>query len=109
MMWAKALIYKRSFVCIMVLLGWFGISGIVYGIDALDTGENREGMFFTARTFVFKLGQSLALLLFTALATIDPASGTGYRLAAFSAAILCFIGALALLAYQEKEMNQRLE
>jgi Na+/melibiose symporter-like transporter len=116
--------------------GWFGISGIVYGIviavmasvpiailgilpqamvadlahiDAIDTGENREGMFFAARTFAFKLGQSLALLLFTALATIDPASGSGYRLAAFSAAILCFVGALALLAYQEKEMNQRLE
>ena len=70
-------------------------------IDAMDTGENRKGMFFAARTFAFKLGQSLA--------TIDPASGTGYRLAAFSAAILCFVGALALLAYQEKEMNRRLE
>jgi GPH family glycoside/pentoside/hexuronide:cation symporter len=39
-------------------------------IDAMDTGENRKGMFFAARTFAFKLGQSLALLLFTALATI---------------------------------------
>ena len=49
--------------------------------DARKTGENREGMFYAARTFAFKLGQSVSMLLFTALATIG-SGGTGYRIVA---------------------------
>ena len=38
--------------------------------DARRTGSNREGMFYASRTFAFKLGQSLSMLLFTAISTI---------------------------------------
>lgn len=48
--------------------------------DAKRTGSNREGMFYAARTFAFKLGQSLSMLLFTAISTIGGTAGTGYRL-----------------------------
>ena len=39
--------------------------------DAIVTGEKREGMFFAARTFAMKLGQSIAMLVFTSLAIIS--------------------------------------
>ena len=47
--------------------------------DSIVTGEKREGMFFAARTFAMKLGQSIAMLVFTSLAIIgaeavDPSS-----------------------------------
>ena len=38
--------------------------------DAIVTGEKREGMFFAARTFAMKFGQSLAMLVFTSLAVL---------------------------------------
>ena len=31
--------------------------------DAITSGSNREGMFYAARTFAFKLGQSLSMLI----------------------------------------------
>ncbi len=69
--------------------------------DAIVTGEKREGMFFAARTFAFKLGQSLSMLIFTSLATIHPESGFGYRLAAVIATGICISGALVLTQYNE--------
>jgi GPH family glycoside/pentoside/hexuronide:cation symporter len=79
------------------LSGLFGIPGLISGIlvvivaafpmailgilpqtivadiaksDALVTKENHDGMFFAARTFSMKMGQSVAALLFTSLGTI---------------------------------------
>ena len=49
--------------------------------DSIRTGSNREGMFYAARTFAFKLGQSLSMLIFTAVSTIGAGDGTGYRVA----------------------------
>lgn len=74
--------------------------------DAKRTGSNREGMFYAARTFAFKLGQSLSMLLFTAVSTIGNASGTGYRIAAFGAACLCFLGGIVFLFYDERKISQ---
>ncbi len=72
--------------------------------EAIKTGDNREGMFYAARTFAFKLGQSLAMLIFTAVSTIGTATGAGYRIAAFGAAILCFIGGVIFLLYNERKI-----
>lgn len=71
--------------------------------ESKTTGENREGMFFAARTFSFKLGQSVSLLLFTSLATIKPEIGLGYRIALIVAVFFTLLGAFALTKYQEKE------
>lgn len=73
--------------------------------DAITTGENREGMFYAARTFAFKLGQSVSMLMFTAIATIGT-NGLGYRIAAIVAACFCFCGGAVLLAFNEKKINQ---
>ena len=72
--------------------------------DAVLTGENREGMFFAARTFAFKFGQSIAMLVFTAFASIGTETGLGYRIAAVSAAVICLLGALILSRYNEEKI-----
>lgn len=76
--------------------------------DEITTGENRDGMFFAARTFSMKLGQAVAAVLFTSLASIGTQSGLGYRIAAFVCAILCVIAAIILGFYREKEVMAKL-
>ena len=83
--------------------------------DKLDTGESRQGMFFAARTFGMKLGQSGAMLLFTSLALIGRNAlkgtlqyGLGYRITAFAAAVLCLLGGLVFLRYREKDVIARI-
>ncbi|MBR2284014.1 MAG: MFS transporter [Ruminococcus sp.] len=79
--------------------------------DKLATGESRQGMFYAARTFAFKLGQSAAMLLFTSIAVIGSSTpagesghNIGYRLTAITAAVLCLAGGLVFLRYNEKKM-----
>ena len=86
--------------------------------DAVTTGENREGMFFAARTFAMKLGQSLAMLVFTSLAIIGndatmeelknsndiTATQTGLMIVGFVAVLFCVLGAVALFFYNEKKV-----
>ena len=86
--------------------------------DAIITGEKREGMFFAARTFAMKLGQSLAMLVFTSLAVIGSAqdlssndltaSPDGLRIVAIVAVCFCVLGAVILAAYDEKKVMKTL-
>ncbi len=114
---------------IIVLLGSFpqAIFGIIPQTivadialsDEVQTGESRSGMFYAARTFAMKLGQSLAMLLFTSLATIGAAkalaqtaeageqaagSPLGYRIVALVAAICCILGGLIMKVFNEKKI-----
>lgn len=73
------------------------------------TGQDRQGMFYAARTFAMKMGQSVAMLLFTGVSTIGMASGTGYRIAAVCAAILCGIGGIVFAFYDERKVLAVLE
>lgn len=73
--------------------------------DKKQTGESREGMFYAARTFAFKLGQSVAMLLFTSISLIG-SNGFGYRLTAIIAAVLCLGGAIVFLAYHESKISK---
>ncbi len=77
--------------------------------DAKLTGSNREGMFYAARTFAFKMGQSLSMLLFTAISTIGAGTGLGYRITAFLAGAFCVLGALVFLSYNERKINSVIE
>ena len=82
--------------------------------DARTTGENREGMFFAARTFAMKFGQSVAMLVFTSLAVLGTkqdtdandltASTEGLRIVAIVAVVFCVLGAVILAAYNEKKV-----
>ena len=77
-------------------------------VEALKTGENRSGMFFAARTFAFKLGQSIAMLLVTAFATIGQDTGLGYRITAIAAAAVCILGGVLFMLYDEKKVYARI-
>ncbi len=77
--------------------------------DSRDTLENREGMFFAARTFLFKLGQSVSILIFTSLATIGRSTGLGYRLALYVAIGFSILGAVLLLRYNEKRVLKSID
>ncbi|OJF76240.1 MAG: sodium:solute symporter [Treponema sp. CETP13] len=76
--------------------------------DGIKTGENRQGMFFAARTFCFKLGQSLAMLLFTSISIMGSLDGSttllGCRMVAMIAAILCACGGIVLIFFNEKKI-----
>ena len=100
----------------MALLGIIpqSIVADVAEAEAVVTGENREGMFFAARTFSMKLGQSIAMLVFTSLAILgveqdltanDLAAGTyGLTIVAIAAVVFCVLGAIILLFFKEKKI-----
>ncbi len=71
-------------------------------VDALETGEQRSGMFFAARTFAFKMGQALAMVVFTSV-TVSKTQ-MSYRLTAVIATVCCLIGACLFFLYNEKKI-----
>ena len=100
----------------MALLGIIpqSIVADVAEAEAVTTGQNREGMFFAARTFAMKFGQSLAMILFTSLAILGMdqdktsndivASKFGLVIVAIVAVAFCILGAVILLFYREKKV-----
>ena len=101
----------------MALLGIIpqSIVADVAEAEAKTTGENREGMFFAARTFAMKFGQSLAMILFTSLAVSMAAAGAasagevypskeGMIIVAIVAVAFCLAGAAILFFYNEKKV-----
>ena len=100
----------------MALLGIIpqSIVADVAEADGVVTGENREGMFFAARTFAMKFGQSLAMLLFTSLAIIGTtqnadsnditASTLGMTIVGIVAVAFCLFGAAIIFFYNEKKV-----
>ena len=100
----------------MALLGIIpqSIVADVAEAEAKTTGQNREGMFFAARTFAMKFGQSLAMILFTSLAVSMSASSSGGTevypskegliIVAIAAVAFCIAGAVILMLYREKKV-----
>ena len=101
----------------MALLGIIpqSIVADVAEADGIETGENREGMFFAARTFAMKFGQSFAMLIFTSLAIIGvknidttqndiTASTLGMTIVGVVAVVFCVLGAVILGFYREKKV-----
>ncbi len=68
--------------------------------DAIESGENREGMFYAARTFSMTLGQSIAMILFSSIATLG-SGGFGYRVTAMVATAFCLLGGIVFMRYRE--------
>ena len=104
----------------MALLGIIpqSIVADVAEAESRTTGQNREGMFFAARTFAMKFGQSLAMILFTSLAILGTAqaensndivaSKPGLLVVAIVAAVFCALGAVILLFYREKKIMKEI-
>ncbi len=94
-------------------------------LNTLETGEDRSGMFFAARTFAMKLGQALSMLVYTSItaaavtivrahtdsagvetltAELQREIQGPYRTAAAVATAACLVGAIIFLFYNEKEI-----
>ena len=84
-------------------------------LSYLQSGEDRSGMFFAARTFAMKLGQALSMLIYTSVTAatiIKTAEGleersvspSQYRATAWIATAACLIGAFLFFLYREKEV-----
>ena len=59
--------------------------------------------FFAARTFAFKLGQGIAMIIFTSLAVYG---ASGYRISLIIALIFSVLAAIALFFYKEKDVME---
>ena len=83
-------------------------------LSRLETGEDRSGMFFAARTFAFKMGQAIAMVVFTSMTVAQVVNGESvvlpgqYRATAVVATVTCLIGALLFLLYNEKMILGRI-
>ena len=98
-------------------------------LNTLETGEDRSGMFFAARTFAMKLGQALSMVIYTSItaAAVTVLAGqsntdsvsslapellkqvqTPYRTTAAVATVACLIGAIIFLFYNEKEIMSKI-
>ncbi|MBR3473810.1 MAG: MFS transporter [Oscillospiraceae bacterium] len=85
-------------------------------LSTLETGEDRSGMFFAARTFAMKLGQALSMVVYTSVTAaailesgekyVAPAQ---YRTVTWVAVVTCLIGAILFLFYDEKGVLGRID
>ena len=84
-------------------------------LSTLETGEDRSGMFFAARTFAMKMGQALSMVIYTSVTVkhlvngVEMVESSQYRTVAVIATVTCLIGAFLFLLYNEKMILTRIE
>lgn len=71
--------------------------------DGIKTGNFKAGVFFAGRTFMQKMGMSIANLIFPSLLLLGNSitNDTGVRVSAVAALIFCIAGLLLFLKYDE--------
>jgi GPH family glycoside/pentoside/hexuronide:cation symporter len=71
--------------------------------DAIDTGENREGMFFAVKYLFVKLGQTMGIALFAFLTVYgkDPGNDLGLRLNGLCGFALCLVAFIFFTRFRE--------
>jgi len=79
--------------------------------DGIRTGNFKAGIFFGARTFMSKMGQMFAGIVFPSLLILgmEPGHDFGVRLTAIVAMGFTVLGGLLLLPYKEREILQTLQ
>ena len=82
-------------------------------LNTLETGEDRSGMFFAARTFAMKMGQAISMVVYTSItATVNTTFKSNvqvpYRIAAGVATAFCLLGAILFLLYNEKSIMAKI-
>ena len=73
--------------------------------DAIETGENREGMFFAVKYLFVKLGQTMGIALFAFLTVYgkDPGHDLGLRLNGICGFVLCLAAFIFFTRFREKK------
>lgn len=77
--------------------------------DAARTGEQREGMFFAARTLMQKFGQTFGVVSFAMLTTLgnDVGDDLGIRASGVVGFVLCLGAGLVFARYDERSVVAR--
>jgi len=80
--------------------------GDIATIDARRTGESKEGMYYAVQTFMSKLGQMIAMVIFSSLLLLGKDAGhdLGVRLTGVTAAVIGMLALLIFLRYKEEEV-----
>lgn len=78
--------------------------------DTVKYGVNREGVFGAARSFVTKIGTSLAIMIVPSLTVIGAATGEnigtlGLRLTGVVGGAICLLAVIVFWIYNEKEVH----
>lgn len=102
-----ALFVSFLFAVLNVLPGAMMADIIQY--DTVTTGINQEGIFGAARSFIVKIGNSLAIMIVPSLIVTGAASGEnvgvlGLKLTAIAGSVLCILAIFVLSRYNEKEV-----
>ena len=79
--------------------------------DGIETGKYKAGIYFGTRTFMMKLGISLANLLFPSFLLLGRSvdNPIGIRTAAAAACVFCLIGLGLFTMYNEKKVINTLK
>ena len=102
-----ALFVSFPFAVLNVLPGAMMADIIQY--DTVTTGVNQEGIFGAARSFIVKMGNSLAIMIVPSLIVTGAAAGEnvgvlGLKLTAVAGSIFSLLAIFVLLRYKEQEV-----
>lgn len=102
-----ALFVSFPFAVLNVLPGAMMADIIQY--DTVVTGINQEGIFGAAKSFIVKMGNSLAIMIVPSLVVTSAAAGEnvgvlGLKLTAVAGSLFCILAIFVLLCYREKEV-----
>ena len=102
-----ALFVSFPFAVLNVLPGAMMADIIQY--DTVTTGANQEGIFGAARSFIVKIGNSLAIMIVPSLIVTGAAAGEnvgvlGLKLTAVGGSIFSLLAIFVLLRYKEQEV-----
>ena len=102
-----ALFVSFPFAVLNVLPGAMMADIIQY--DTVTTGVNQEGIFGAARSFIVKMGNSLAIMIVPSLIVTGAAAGEnvgvlGLKLTAVAGSIFNLLAIFVLLRYKEQEV-----
>jgi Na+/melibiose symporter-like transporter len=101
-----------------IAVGFSALPNAIFGIlpnavvadiaesDGIETGNFKAGMFFGVRTFETNLGISVANILLPSLLTLGMTTHNpvGIRMTAIVSGIICAIGMVVFLSYDEKSV-----
>lgn len=78
--------------------------------DTIKNGVNREGVFGAARSFITKIGTSLAIMIVPSLTVIGAAEGEnigrlGLKLTGLVGGVICLFAVIVFALYNEKEVR----
>lgn len=81
----------------------FAIIAEIAELDAKETGQQKEAMYFAIRNFSTKLGQTFGITIFAVLTIFgkDPGDDFGIRLVGVFGGVLCLVAGLIFLRFKE--------